>query len=1723
MADLDSLNLIVRATTKEATDSIDRLIETLGKLGVAFDVQSVDGFAASLKNMANAINSIKGYNLKVISDAVAGLSKASKTMATVSQNAAKSGTAVDSLTKKLADIVNITDKTGLSMLKKEVDSFLHATNGEEVANARHNIEVVAKTFGTVGAEIDKDRERALAFINALNNTKINLPKDWTKEFGDTDYAKKLRGLVGLGRTVGDGSGSDASEIAERLGLGQYNGQDAEAFRDIAVTADLCRQKIEETNDGLLTLDDALRSDGEAAREAADAMQAFNEKLANTLGMTSKQMSSIGSADGFLEDYETQNIALEQFTQNAEKLLAVGNPYQNIVDGLNEMGNVSISPEVIANVDKIRVAVEKIGGRSGSRAGQSMQDISKGLQSLNVPVPEIGDKVAELATGLRKLGSGNMVKAASSLPFIAQSLHHLNNLKLSGNAEQIAELARAIAGFGYAKVEKAVTNLPVLTQELTALITALSKAPAVSTNTVELVKALGAMNVNANHLTPTTRKAGNALDLFSKKAKKAHSASFSLAATIGKIYASYWMIIRLMGMFKSSIDIASDLTETQNVVDHTFGQMKNRMEDFAKTAVETVGMSELTAKKIGSRFQSMGQNMGIPNELIIKTGQFVDEATNGYGKVADSMADVSINLTRLAGDMASFYNVEYADVAEDLEAVFTGMTRPLRKYGLDLTQATLKEWALANGLNADIKEMTQAEKTMLRYQYVMANTTAAHDDFSNTIDTWANQVRIAQENLKRLQVILGQIGINTFKPLVRNFNSAMNDILHLAESTFNSLGTIFGWQVEFKDVGIIDDMADGLEDVSDGYDDAEDSGKKFKNFLLGIDELNLLPDNSDKNKDGGLGDALGAMANGFDDGFANLKKTESGFDSIYDTLFKLGKRIGEVQLDLLKGIDWQSVYDKVESAGRGLAEFLNGYLSDAELFYHKGRFIANGINTVAHAIYGFFHTFDGYQLGKDLGFELNGFTRNLDWDVIKGAAYEMSHDIAETVNGLFENVNWYDVGRTIIEGINTAVLFVSTIWNEIHWDIIGRALGDGLNGLVENWDHEEMARMLHGKIKALFDLANNFLDQADFVELGHKIGQFLTELKLEEFADDFAALLWNVFKAAMELLPTMAAEAPVETALIAAFCGFKYTGFGNSFGSTLAKSITGGLGSAGLRGGLTSVLTMDLEAIVTSGSLLVQATAIGEAIAGAIVAAWVGYNFGLKLHNIIFEGDEMWTENALVEAVKNFWWWDDAFGQMVTDLQTNVEDYDKALDSFYGINADFAKKDFGIQDGMTWEDVRHGIATGSMQFSEAQFEQMKEMLVNSGNSNIDVNDLINSLKDARDNYTNGFAPWLQEQADIQYALKNGAQYADQILEDAYNRYNAAMEKEAELERRRQELYNSPENQRQRYNAQQEMKEEVAAWNELGEARQNFARISNQMPDSVLDFKKTDGLDYAKKSMEKYSSVLSNFSKKSADAMSSAIREVMRFGSLFNEESATIRRQGETMFDSMNKSSGSGIFTGEARAIENLNTKLLTTKTGIESISLAMDEVGNKKDKTTVLKDSFDGVKAKVEEVSSLFTMDNMNMMFSAIPKAFRIAWQEAVNIMKSVWSEMASWINNNARIEIPKTKVADKEFGGQSVQLKIPRFDIGGSIPNNGNLFFANESGAEVVANMGSRTGVMNTDQMEQAIANGMMKALAAGGQNVTVVLEGDASSFFSAMVRENNNAIMRVGASPLRV
>lgn len=1670
MAELDSLSIQISASTKKAEDSINNLISTLNKLNGAFDIKNADGFVGALQNLSDAVNSIQSDNLKEITSAMTGLGKSAKSLATLSTNAGKSGDAVAKLSKKLAGIAGITDKSGISMLTESLREFLQSTNGEQLSASRNKILTIAKTFGTVGTEISKDREEALRFLKELDKAKINLPLDWTKEYGDSAEGKKIRGMIGIGRTVSDGSGSDADDVAKRLGIGEYqNAQDA--FKAIASVASVMRDIVADTDDEVLSLGEALGSSGEHAREAAEAMKAFYEQLSNAVGLTTQQMTDATSGgNGFLPDIENQNIAIEQFIQNAERLNAAGNPFQNIADGLNEIANVNLNDTLVTYLYAMKDSIASIGGKSGQNAGYAMKQIGEGLQALNIPIPDTGEQIAEFAMSLRKLGSGNVVKAAEALPFVAMGLQQLNGIQITADVEKLSELAKAISGFGYAKIDKAVTNLPVLTQELTRLITALSQAPQVSQNTVELVKALGNLNVNARALNPSTRRAGNALDFFSKKAKRARSASFSLASAIGKIYATYWAVFRVIGWLGKSIDIASDLTEVQNVVDQTFGDMKYRMEDFAKTAVETVGMSELTAKQIGSRFQAMGRNMGISQEMIEGTNDFLQAATKmadgsekAYADVAHSMADVSINLTRLAGDMASFYNEDYDVVAEKLNAVFTGQTRPLRAYGLDLTQATLQEWALANGMDVDIKKMTQAEKTLLRYQYVMANTTAAHGDFIRTQDTWANTIKRSQENLKRLQVILGQIAINTFKPLVANFNAAMNDIIHLAESTLNSLGTIFGWQVEITDVGIVDDLADGLEDVEDGYEGAGKEAKKFKNFLLGIDELNLLPDDNDKDNGSGSGSGLGAMANGIQDSMVNMREAEKGYESIYDTLFKLGKRIGEVQLDWYKGIEWDKIFDKVEGAGKGLASFLNGYLSDAELFYHKGRFIAEGINTIAHAIYGFFHEFDGYQFGKDLGFGINGLTSNLDWDIIKSGTYEMSHDITEFINGAIKNINWKDVGRTVAEMLNTVQLMISTFWNEVHWDELGVSAGEVINSFFLNWDEEEAARLVKGKLQGVLDIANNLLSTTDFEMIGEKIGKFLSELNLAEYADDIAALIWNIIKAGFKLLPTMFEEAPIETALMLGIAGFKFNLFGSKFGNTMASSV-----SSAFTPKMISFLTTDLSKLQFHSGILGAAEKIGTAVGTAFVAAaavYIGYNFGLEIGKAMHPEDAMWyKQDAWLEALFNIGEWGNAAKEMTGgSSRSDFGHFDQ--DKIVSIYPYFNKL-LGASDSDTWGDVLESLRKGTTYISESDFNKIKKFLEDSDISASQINEVMKHLQNARDEYVNGFKPWLES---------HSGQYS---LEEAYKVY------------------------------QNTMKAEQSYAESLSGVMTNGARLEDIVKKTRSAF---NGLGDA----------VANAGKKQQKSMSDAIdSQAEALGQLQKNQNFVDMIKVDNGLDFSNFGGG-GKLENTVQQMALLHTNILNSKEGMEKLNAAFEAVG-KKDKSSGVNDTYEIVKSKMNDIGSVFSEDNMDSMVSSIPKALKLAWSDALEIMKEMWIEMARWINENAKIEVPKVKANGKDFGGQTVQVRVQKFDVGGSIPNTGNLFFANESGPEVVANMGSRTGIMNTDQMEAAIANGMARALAANGQNVTVVLQGDASTLFTAMVKENNNSIMRTGASPLR-
>lgn len=564
----------------------------------------------------------------------------------------------------------------------------------------------------------------------------------------------------------------------------------------------------------------------------------------------------------------------------------------------------------------------------------------------------------------------------------------------------------------------------------------------------LVKLQGALNsVGGTPLTMLSSRLGqlsknassasSGFKIFGDGSQRAARSTTSLAGTLGKLYAGFWLLRRGVGAVGNMIDVASDLTEVENVVDNTFYGMRGVLDDFVQDSTQKFGMAELSAKTYASRFQAMGMAMGITGDQVQNATNFLNGVPTsmegvaaGYDAASDSLADMSLNLTKLTADMASFYNTGQGEIASALQSgVMAGQSRALRQYGLDLTQATLQEYALAHGLNADMSAMTQAEKTLLRYQYVMANTANIQGDFERTAGSWHNQVVQLKQAYQQLSAVIGTGLINAFKPFLSGLNSILQAVTSFAEQVLNALGKIFGWEVEISASGISDslggaaeaagDLADNAGGTGGGLKNAGKEADKLKRKLLSFDELHVLDFGEQKDPSsgggggGGGGGAGGGGGGGAADGAvtASIKSTKKMFESDIDSLYELGYRISTTLRDMLRGIDWEEVYQGARDFGFGLASFLNGLIRP-DTFYEIGRTIANALNTAFEFVLSFARHFNWSNLGLSIASGINGFVENLDIDKAADAINTFVEGVWDTVITAIDNINWEEIADKI---------------------------------------------------------------------------------------------------------------------------------------------------------------------------------------------------------------------------------------------------------------------------------------------------------------------------------------------------------------------------------------------------------------------------------------------------------------------------------------------------------------------------------------------------------------------------------------------------------------------------------------------------------------------------------------------------------------------------------------
>jgi len=503
--------------------------------------------------------------------------------------------------------------------------------------------------------------------------------------------------------------------------------------------------------------------------------------------------------------------------------------------------------------------------------------------------------------------------------------------------------------------------------------------------------------------------------------------------LGKMLASVFAIASIARFTKSCLELGSNLTEVQNVVDVTFGNMNTKVNEFAKNAMRTVGLSETMAKQYMGNFGAMSKSMGFA----------VDQA--------EEMAET---LTNLSGDVASFYNISQNEAYTKLKSVFTGETESLKELGVVMTQENLNQYALANGYGKTTEAMNQQEKVALRLAYVTQTLSAANGDFARTSGSWANQVRLLSLQYQSLKASIGQGLIAVLTPVINVINTIMAKLVQMA-NTFNSVLSAIGFNISggsggSGEAGTIDfggatGGIDGATDAMNNLGGATDKvgkkaakAKKQLEALMGIDEINKLKSNDDS--DGGSGGGAGGAG-----GIGSISSPAIDTSPTENSLTELNNRVKDILAELLSPLkkawdnygDWfLSKWDYFKQAFGYSCDALKSFL--VSVWNHGGKEFVQHMAEIGIVVGGV-----ALQIGGDILVALGNL-----WNHLNPDNNPYTRKFIDAMNSLaivardfiISAGNWFGKfldlgGQAFINVIGDIVMLVGTILAEVMRDAI----------------------------------------------------------------------------------------------------------------------------------------------------------------------------------------------------------------------------------------------------------------------------------------------------------------------------------------------------------------------------------------------------------------------------------------------------------------------------------------------------------------------------------------------------------------------------------------------------------------------------------------------------------------------------------------------------------------
>lgn len=628
---------------------------------------------------------------------------------------------------------------------------------------------------------------------------------------------------------------------------------------------------------------------------------------------------------------------------------------------------------------------------------------------------------------------------------------------------------------------------------------------------------------------------------------------STVKKIGLLIGGAFAVGKLVQFGKECVELGSDLAEVQNVVDVTFTTMSDKVNEFAKNAMTSAGLSETMAKQYVGTFGAMSKSFGFSEQQAY---------------------DMSTALTQLTGDVASFYNISQDLAYIKLKSVFTGETETLKDLGVVMTQSALDQYALANGYGKTTSAMTEQEKVALRLKFVTEQLSAASGDFARTSGSWANQVRVMQLQLQSLKATVGQGLINIFTPVLKVINILLGKLATLANAfkSFTELitgkkssGQTSGSGAGLAGAGAIADTADqygqAADNASNLADSTEDVAKATKDatkaangYLSPLDEINKYSSQTISSSPAtGIGNTSGnnfpATAGNVD--YGSLAEGETALDKISDSAKKLA--------DLLRKL-WKPFQDAWKKEGKNTT--------------NAAQIALSGLKTLAK------------DVGKSIvEVWINGTGTQMLTTMLR-IAQNVLKTIGNIAKGFADAWNQNNVGTQIIQNIANALLTVMQFVEKIATDTATWAANLNFYPLLESISN------LTSTFAPILEAIGNVLEWI-YNNIVLPMLTWIIETGIPTVINLVSDLL-GFFAEHQDIIEAFAA------ALIGAFAAEKIAMLVTSIGGSISTIMLYGkglialmTGSGGIIGGIKAIVT----ALGTGG---IFAVAIGAAIAVGVL-------------------------------------------------------------------------------------------------------------------------------------------------------------------------------------------------------------------------------------------------------------------------------------------------------------------------------------------------------------------------------------------------------------------------------------------------------------------------------------------------------------------------------------------